>query len=322
MMANTSSCTPTTLRNLPLPIRLTLGMFLVAAGIGYLTALVQLHFSHASPGNMLPTPDDAVKVFHGATGPHMTHIERLLESPEGMPFNGTGSMRKAFLEKSGEWKKEIKGKTDAEVATIKAEREGERLALLAWLRAKASKDAFDKNEFVLPDTLATQPVTAEFIKIDDKTSKPAVPRTVHISALLSTRCAGCHGNGGEAQKFPLETYEGIVKYNKEATSGAIALDRLASITDTHMMAFAVLFGATGLLFAFTRYPSIIRSIFGPWVLFFQVVDIGLWWMARLDPLFAYMIPISGALVGLGLGIQLLGGLYDLFGPRPKTPPVL
>src|SRR5260221_14655028 len=122
MMANTSCCTPTTLRNLPLPIRLTLAMFLVAAGIGYLTALVQLHFAHASPGNMLPSPDDAVKVFHGATGPQMTQIERLLEAPVNMPFNGTGSMRKAFLEKSGEWKSEIKNKSAAELDALKAER--------------------------------------------------------------------------------------------------------------------------------------------------------------------------------------------------------
>jgi len=142
---------------------------------------------------------------------------------------------------------------------------------------------------------------------------------VHLQALISTRCAGCHGGGGEADKYPLENYEMIVKYNRAPTSGAISLEKLALITHTHMMAFAVLFGATGLLFAFTRFPSFIRAIFGPWVLFFQVVDIGLWWMARLDPIFAKMIPVSGALVGLGLGIQLLGGLYDLFGPRPKTP---
>ncbi len=320
MMANLSCGTSTTLRNLPLPIRLTLAMFLVAAGIGYLTALVQLHFAHASPGNLLPTPDDAVKIFHGTTGPKMTQIERLLEAPDNMPFNGTGSMRKAFLEKSDEWKSQIKDKPAAELAVLKAEREGERLALLAWIRAGASKEAYEKNEFALPESLAQQPITGEFLKVDDKTSKPVVPHVLHIQGLISTRCAGCHSNGGEAQKFSLENYDAIVKYNKEPSSGAISLDRLASITHTHMMAFAVLFGCTGLLFAFTRFPSFIRAIFGPWVLFFQVVDIGLWWMARLDPLFAKMIPVSGALVGLGLGIQLLGGLYDIFGPRPRVPP--
>lgn len=316
MMANLSCGTPTTLRNLPLPIRLTLAMFLVAAGIGYLTALVQLHFAHASKGNLLPTPDDAVKVFHGMTGPQMTQIERLLEAPVNMPFNGTGSMRKAFVEKSDDWKDAIKQKPEA---AVRAEREGERLALLAWLKAGANRDSYDQDKFPLPEALAKQPLTIDFLKVDEQ-GKEATPRVLSIKSLITTRCAGCHGSGGEAQKFPFENYDAIVKYNKEPSSGAISLDRLASITHTHMMAFAVLFGCTGLLFAFTRFPSFIRAIFGPWVLLFQVVDIGLWWMARLDPLFAKMIPVSGALVGLGLGIQLLGGLYDIFGPRPKVPP--
>src|SRR3954447_11533419 len=95
---------PFVLRGLPLPIRLTLGMFMIAAGVGYLTGLIQLHFAHASPGNLLPTGEDVVKVYHGQTGAKMTHLERVLEAPENLPFNGTGSMRKAFLEKSDDWK--------------------------------------------------------------------------------------------------------------------------------------------------------------------------------------------------------------------------
>lgn len=312
-MSNLNSGQQLTLRTLPLPIRLTLAMFLIAAGIGYLTALIQLHFAHASPGNLLPTPDDAVKVFHGSTGPQMTQIERLLEADINLPFNGVGSMRKAFLEKSDDWKEAMKQTKEKPEATLRAEREGERLALLEWLRTGADRDVYEKDALVLPESLAKQPITKEFLKVDDQ-NKEVVPRTLTLKSLITTRCAGCHGQGGEAAKFPLESYEAIIKYNKAPSSGAISLDRLASITHTHMMAFAVLFGATGLLFAFTRFPSMVRSIFGPWVLFFQVVDIGLWWAARLDPIFAKMIPISGALVGLGLGIQLLGGLYDLFAP--------
>lgn len=302
-----------TLRILPVPVRLTLAMFLVAAGVGYLTGLIQLHFAHASDGNLLPTPDDAVKVFHGSTGPKMTQLERLLEAPETLAFNGSGSMRKALLEKSDDWKEAIKQKPEA---TVRAEREGERLALLAWIRAGASKDSYEKDAFALPETLSKQPITIDFLKVDEQ-GKEATPRVASIKALFSTRCAGCHGGGGEVQQYPLENHDAIIKYMKEPGSGAMSLEKLALVTHTHMMAFAVLFGCTGLLFAFTRYPAIIRAIFGPWVLFFQVIDIALWWLGRVDPLFAKLIPVSGALVGLGLGIQLLGGLYDVLGPMPK-----
>lgn len=313
MMANPNPSQRTSLSHLPWPVRLTLAMFLCAAGVGYLTGLIQLHFAHASEGNLLPSPDDVVKAYHGSTGEKVTHIVRVLEAPDNLAFNGSGSMRKALFEKSDDWKEAIKQKPEA---TVRAEREGERLALLAWLRDGAKKDAYDADAYVLPETLAQQPITVDFLKVDDA-GKELKPRKLAIKSLMTTRCAGCHGAGGEVAKMPLETYEAIAKYNQTPSAGGMSLEKLALVTHTHMMAFAVLFGATGLIFSFTRYPATIRAIFGPWTLFFQVIDIGMWWASRLDPIFAKMILVSGGLVGIGLGIQLLGGLYDILGPQPQ-----
>src|SRR5437870_3490109 len=39
-----------TLREAPLPVRLVLSLFLISTGIGYFSALVQLHFQHARSG--------------------------------------------------------------------------------------------------------------------------------------------------------------------------------------------------------------------------------------------------------------------------------
>jgi hypothetical protein len=303
----------TSLSHLPWPVRLTLAMFLCAAGVGYLTGLIQLHFAHASEGNLLPSSDDVVKAYHGSTGEKVTHIVRLLEAPETMAFNGAGSMRKAFTDKSDDWKDAIKQKPEA---TVKAEREGERLAMLAWLRDGAKKETFEKDAFPLPESLTQQPITIDFLKVGDD-GKEVKPRTLAIKSLFTTRCAGCHGAGGEVAKFQLETYDGIAKYNQTPSAGGMSLEKLALVTHTHMMAFAVLFGATGLAFSFTRYPSLVRAIFGPWTLFFQIIDIGMWWASRLDPFFAKMILVTGGLVGIGLGVQLLGGLYDVLGPQPK-----
>ncbi len=302
------------LRNLPLPVRLTLAMFLIAAGVGYLTGLIQLHFAHASPGNVLPTPDDAVKVYHGQSGEKLTQLERLLVADEKLAFNGTGSMRRAFTDKAGDWKEAIKQKPEAQV---RAEREGERLALLEWIKAGLPKQAYDEDKFPLPEKLAGQPLTIDFLKVNDQ-GKEMQPRVLSLKSLVDTRCASCHGQGGEAEKFSLEKYDAVVKYNKEPGSGALSLEKLALITHTHMMAFAVLFGCTGLLFAFTSYPAPIRAVFGPWTLLFQVLDIACWWLGRYDPIFAKAIAITGALVGLGLGIQIIGGLFDLFSKKGKA----
>src|SRR5262249_33437823 len=131
---------PLTLRNLPLATRLTLAAFLVSVGIGYCSALVQLDFQHASPGNALPSQEDTVTAFYGQSG--TTQLERLVVTDEGKPFNGSGSMRQTFTTKSGGWKSAIKKRAKEksiglELAEkeLRREREGELLAVVDWIRA-------------------------------------------------------------------------------------------------------------------------------------------------------------------------------------------
>src|SRR5438477_3707414 len=97
-MGNTS--TRMVLRDLPLAARLVLAAFLISVGIGYCAALVQLHFQHASPGSMLPTGDDAVRIFHGQTERPVSKIEAVLTADEDKPFTGSGQMRSAFTKRS------------------------------------------------------------------------------------------------------------------------------------------------------------------------------------------------------------------------------
>ena len=47
-----------TLRDLPLPAKLVVTTFLISVGLGYLWAMAQIHFKHASPGNPMPTLAD------------------------------------------------------------------------------------------------------------------------------------------------------------------------------------------------------------------------------------------------------------------------
>src|SRR5205807_2603605 len=53
------------LRDLPLDARLVLAAFLFSVGIGYFSALVQLHFQAASPGQILPGPKESGAIYHG-----------------------------------------------------------------------------------------------------------------------------------------------------------------------------------------------------------------------------------------------------------------
>ena len=133
------------LRQLPVAPRLVMALFLLSAGLGYFSALVQLHFQGAAAGNHLPGPDETVATYHGHGGE--SQLERLLTSDESKPFNGSGSMRAAFTTRSGGWVRALKQKCkelnrDAKEpealqqasAELCRERDGERKAVLAWIR--------------------------------------------------------------------------------------------------------------------------------------------------------------------------------------------
>jgi hypothetical protein len=56
------------------------------------------------------------------------------------------------------------------------------------------------------------------------------------------------------------------------------------------------------------------------VLLAQMIDVACWWLARLDgigPYFALTIMVTGAIVGVGLLLQILLTLFDLFGSAGK-----
>jgi hypothetical protein len=338
---------PTTrlvLRDLPLAARLTLALFLTSTGVGYVAALVQLHFQHASPGNVLPTGEDAVKVFHGQTGDRpMSKIERLVRAaPDSGRFNGSGQMSDAFFKKSDGWKDAIKErakalaaapgkKADAALAeaAVRQEREGERQALIAWLEAGASPTDFKNDRFTLPDSLAAQSVTEKYLVAGDD-GKPAAPRAVKVASVLQDRCVRCHQEkepeDAAAAKYPFDTPERLKAYTTVQTASAMSLTKLAQTTHVHLLGFSMLYGLTGLVLAFSSYPMLLRCVLCPLPLLAQLVDISFWWLARLEapygPYFAHAIAVTGGVVAVGLLAHIALGLFDLFGKKGKFTVVL
>lgn len=306
------------LRNLNLPARITLACFLLSVGIGYVSAMVQLHLQHAGPGNVIPSTDDVIRQFHGAPGDPKSKFERLLEADASLPFNGTGTMVPAFTTRSGDWKstirdvaKEKKIEPAKAEEQLKGEREGERQIMLAWIRAGCPADAFAADKFPLPTDWGNKPLSEAYREGD----------TFKIKSLFTDRCARCHAKEGddqEAATYPMETIEQIQKYAKVETGGGrVSLTKLAQSTHAHLLSFSVLFMLTGLLFAFTNYPTPLRFVVAPLALVAQVLEIACWWLARIDGptgvMFAQAIPILGAMVGGGLGLQILLTIFHLFG---------
>jgi hypothetical protein len=347
-----------TLRDLPLPAKLVVSAFLVSVGIGYLWAMAQIHFKHASPGHPMPTTEDLVTRFSGVPWPlepkpepdpdpkregeiakadaigvkvdgvkikeviktrclvcHSKggekeevplgtyddlakYLEKTTQHPKGQLHTvltgsrkswGKKSMVQAFFEKSEDWDE----LTPAQRREQEAAREAERLALVAWVEAGAPRAQYEADAFPLP---------ADF---GAKSLPPGLMTKAPTLAPAAT---------GAAEPRPVDKW-------KEAKRRQLSVDALTQSTHAHLLTFALLWAATGFVFAFTTYPAPVRAFLAPLVLVAQVVDVACWWLARLEPptgpYFALAIMGTGAVVGVGVAAQIVLGLWNMYGARGK-----
>lgn len=333
------------LYHLPVAAKLCIAAFLLSVGVGYFSALVQLHFQQATPGHLLPSSKSVVDTFHGPRGTPQSQLERLITADENLPWNGSGQMSAAFTTKSDGWKAAIKKrvgemrkrlgrrvdaggeealKEEAE-KELRGERATERDVVLAWLKAGASKEEYEADKYCLSPELAGRPITKDFGDED------ADGKFAKIKSILDARCARCHTKpeAAEDQKaatYPLDTHQTISKYTKVQTGPTMSLEKLTQTTHIHLLSFSMLYFLTGLALALTRYPWFIKVPLASIPLVVQVIDIACWWLARIPGetgvMFALAIPITGAIVGAGLGLQIVLTVWDLFNWRGKAVLVL
>jgi len=239
-------------------------------------------------------------------------------------------MLPAFFEKDPAFNK---AKRDgADMTRLGGEREGERDALVAWSTTPDDerKKAYDSDQFTVVPSKMPKSITTKFR--DGNNNK--------VKSILEARCVYCHRKGGDdnkAEAFPLENYDQIVKYLAvpEVTpfqpgwvkvEEAMSLEKLTQSTHAHLLSFAVLFSLTGLVFAFTSYPTIVRCAISPLVLLAIVTDVSFWWLARLSEqygvFFAKGVMVTGGVAGMGLGLQITVSLWNMYGPKGKAVIVL
>ena len=319
------------LRQLPFPAKLVVTAFLLSVGLGYFSAMIQLHMKHsARDGNPLPGPNDVIEVFAGlkpvepGAEEAPATIDRLISGDINAKSESKANMAPAFKALSKGWKAE-RARGDIKV---EEEREGERQAMLAWVRVKdaaAKKKAFADDKFTLPAELAGKPITPAFLDGN---------KNLLIKKMFTERCLNCHQNN----KVPdLDTYDKLAPFVTPPSQEVIAgkwvrsekqtsVEKLTQSTHAHLLTFSILFGLTGLLFAFTSYPAWIRCIVAPMVLIAQVADVSCWWLARIPapygPMFAMAIMGTGAVVGIGLSMHIVLGLWNMYDTRGKAAIVL
>ncbi len=330
--------TPTryTLRDLPFPAKLVLTVFLLSVGLGYLSAMIQLHFKHATKGTAFPTVDDVVAKFSGQVPPWNPK-----PAVDAAPAKNNFKLVKVKIKNiiaercvvchgpdGGEtpefdnWDKLVKVLGDKPKGSeiyklITAEDDA------AWGKGSSMRQAFHRKGFI--DGQEWDKAVKKKNIPPEEEQRIREERELERLGMVSWIEAGAPRKAYDEDSFsppadqkPAEDPNDPVL---KARRRQMSVEVLTQSTHAHMLSFSMLWALTGLVFAFTSYPLWMRVMVAPMVLVAQIADIACWWLARLPdsgPYFAAAIMGTGALVGLGLTLHIVLSLFNMYNAKGKV----
>ena len=146
--------------------------------------------------------------------------------------------------------------------------------------------------------------------IDSGASK-AVYET-QVAPILERDCLGCHSPASGMNVPPLTSYEQVVKLT-EADRGA-SIPSLVRVSHIHLFGIAFILFFVGKLFILCDIPVWLKRLTIGLPFMSMLTDIFAWYLTRETPEFAYLLVISGGLMGLSLNFQIGLSLYQMWLP--------
>ncbi len=261
---------------LPIAVKVMLTALLVILGFGYLIAVANIYHSHKlADGREGMSLDDVRAVYGG--------IKRPRKSGEEVPSKMLSMLR-------GEMRQYVGSDSDFKL-------------LEEWLAAGGTEVGLDEGE----DT--------------SNTPRRAILRNClecH-AADAGTEVSSYAAFGPDAFTVEYKQLEPFLPIGGENAAMIEAppqytLPRLILISHMHMLSIPLFTLVVGLTFMMTRWPRLMRHWLAPIPMLALLPDFGGWWLARLVPDLAILIPIGGAVFGVVFGIQIITVLIDVWRP--------
>jgi hypothetical protein len=131
-----------------------------------------------------------------------------------------------------------------------------------------------------------------------------------IKPIFDTSCNSCHSKDAEVAGVVTETYADVEQYLQQDTGKS--LDRLISLSHTHILALLPVIFILSFIFWFTTYSEGIKTAVVAFSFFAILLDVGSWWLAKLGPGLAFMVIIGGICLALAFLMLILLSLYELW----------
>lgn len=181
----------------------------------------------------------------------------------------------------------------------------------------AMKYAGDRSgsrlEAALHGTMAARVNRAEHDEIVSWLREGATPAGFekNVKPILERNCVACHNPKSGLPVPPLTSFEAVKKVARVDTGPTLA--ELARVSHVHLFGISLIFLLTGAIFAFSatvpwKWRAFILAL--PYLAIWA--DIGSWWITKYDPVFAWVVVIGGALMGLALAAQIFIPLWEMW----------
>ncbi len=132
-----------------------------------------------------------------------------------------------------------------------------------------------------------------------------------IEPLITQKCAICHSAQSGLPISPLTSFEDVQKVATPDTG--LSLLQLARVSHVHLLGISIIFVLTGAIFSLSVTPIWFRVAVLVIPYLAIIMDIGSWWATKYyDPVFAYIVLIGGAFMGLAMACQILVSLWDMW----------
>ncbi len=283
--------------------RFLLAALLATAGLGYSALLVTTYLKTTAPSSLSPDLGELHRLIYRAARP-ISAMQRRLEASDtplgtGPLITGGTSMASVFTPELSELSK---GLTADELA----QREGERQALLDWIRTGASRTAYELDDYSLTNQACGNSITQEFLVCETSATSGSAPPRVRIRSLINERCVNCHHEDGDdtARLIPFDSYRAIRLYLRPETHADSSRPWLIAALLGLFPLAALAASATSL----TSYPLVARRAILALTAAALIAMAACWFASYLAPLLA-----AAAVAVISVMVQILGCLQTLLG---------
>ena len=139
-----------------------------------------------------------------------------------------------------------------------------------------------------------------------------------VKPLFEKNCAACHSPKSGLPVPPLTSYDEVRKVAQVDTG--LSFSQLARVSHVHLFGISIIFLLTGGIFALSAIAAKWRLLIIAMPYIAIWADIGSWWLVKFYSVFAYVVLLGGALMGVALAAQILISLWEMwFKKRTATP---